>query len=81
MVNKKWAFKLNDFGRETVKQALGFPVWVCKPFFYVTTIQGGLGLRSIEDDLASLMLTFIVKMLTTPDRVTIYSLDLTIHKR
>ena len=43
------------------------PVSTCSAFFDVPSSQGGLGLRSIEDDLGSLMITQAVKMLTSPD--------------
>ena len=63
----------------------GLPVSACSAFFYVPSSRGGLGLRSVEDDLGSLMITQAVKMLTSPDplvrSVVQHSLTLTVGKR
>ena len=84
LAHKKWALKLDRFVRSTVKRSLGLPGRVCDAF-YVPTVQGGVGLKSIEDDLGNLIITHAVKMLTSPDNffrvVAIHSLDMTIKKR
>ena len=85
LAHKKWATKLDRFVRTTVKRSLGLPGRVCDAFFYVPTVQGGVGLKSIEDDLGNLLITHAVKMLTSPDNfvrgVAVYSLDATVKKQ
>ena len=85
LAHRKWARELDRFVRRTVKRSLGLPGRVCDAFFYVPTNQGGLGLRSVEDELGNLMMTHAVKMLTSPDPlvrgVAMISLDGTIKKR
>ena len=85
LARKKWAQKLDAFVRRTVKQALGLPRRACDAILYVPTTKGGLGLRSIADELGSLMITQAIKMLTCPNPlvrgVTTHSLDCTILKR
>ena len=67
-----------------MKRSLGLPVSACSAFFYVPSSQGGLGLRSVEDDLGSLMIAQAVKMLTSLEPlvrgVAQHSLTLTVEK-
>ena len=85
LAHRKWARELDRFVRRAVKRSLGLPGRVCDAFFYVPTSQGGLGLRSVEDELGNLMTTHVAKMLTSPDPlvrgVATLSLDRTIKKR
>ena len=85
LAHKKWA-KLSDrHVRSSIKRSLGLPQRTCDAFFYPSMTSGGLGLRCIEDDLGSLMITQAVKMLTSPDplirEMAQHSLNLTIQKR
>ena len=85
LAHKKWGKELDRFVRRTVKQSLGLPGRVCDAIFYVPIAQGGLGLRSIMDDLGNMMITNAAKMLTSPDPlirgVAQHSLGCTIRKR
>ena len=67
LAHKNWAMKLDKFVRHTVKQALGLQRRSCDAVFYVPTAKGGLGLRSIADELGNLLITQATKMLTSPD--------------
>ena len=85
LAHRKWARELDRFVRRIVKRSLCLPGRVCDAFFYVPTSQGGLGLRSVEDELGDLMTTHVAKMLTSPDPlvrgVATLSLDRSIKKR
>ena len=85
LAHKKWAKLLDRHVRSSVKRSLGLPQRTCDAFFYTSMSSGGLGLRCIEDDLGSLMITQAVKMLTSPDplirEMAQHSLNLTIQKR
>ena len=85
LAHKNWAVKLDKYVRKTVKQALGLPSRSCDAIFYVPTAKGGLGLRSIADELGNLLITQATKMLTSPDPlvrgIATHSLDCTILKR
>ena len=85
LAHKNWAVKLDKHVRKTVKQALGLPSRSCDAIFYVPTAKGGLGLRSIADELGNLLITQATKMLTSPDPlvrgIATHSLDCTILKR
>ena len=67
LVHKKWAKELDLFIRRTVKQLPGLPGQTCDFIFCIPTAQGGLGLRSIVDDLDRSMITQAVRMLTSLD--------------
>ena len=58
---------LDMFVRKTVKQSLGLPGRTCDTIFFVPVAQGGLGLRSIVNEIGNMMITHVVKMLTSPD--------------
>ena len=85
LAHRKWARELDRSVRRTVKQSLGLPGHICDAFFYVPASKGGLGLRSVEDELGNVMITQAVKMLTSHDPlvrgVAKHSLDATIRKR
>ena len=85
LAHKNWALKLDKYVRQTVKQALGLPRRTCDAVFYVPAAKGGLGLRSIADELGNLLITQATKMLTSPDPlvrgIATHSLDCTILKR
>lgn len=85
LAHKKWGKNLDTFVRKTVKQSLGLPGRTCDAIFYVPVAQGGLGLRSIVDEIGNMMITHAVKMLTSPDPlvrgVAQHSLECTIRKR
>ena len=85
LAKKNWALKLDRFVRQTVKQALGLPRRTCDAFLYVPPAKGGLGLRSIADEVGNLLITQATKMLTSPDPlvrgVATHSPDSTICKR
>ena len=85
LAHRKWAMKLDRFVRTTVKRSLGLPSRATDAFFYVPTSKGGLGLRSIEDELGNQMVTQCIKMLSSPDDfvkgVAAASLDATVLKR
>ena len=51
LAHKKWGKNLDTFVRKTVKQSLGLPGRMCDTIFYVPVAQGGLGLRSIVDEI------------------------------
>ena len=68
LAHRKWAMKLDRFVRTTVKQSLGLPSRVTDAFFYVPISKGGLGLRSIEDELGNQMVTQCIKILSSPCR-------------
>ena len=67
LAHKKWGKELDKFIRRTVKRSLGLPGRTCDAFFYVPVAQGGLGLRSVGDELDNMMITHAVKILTSPD--------------
>ena len=75
--------KLDRFVRTTVKRSLGLPIRITDAF-YVPTPKGGLGLRSIEDELGNQMVTQCIKMLSFPDDfvkgIAAASLDATVLK-
>ena len=85
LAHKKWGKNLDTFVRKTVKQSLGLPGRTCDAIFYVPVTQRGLGLRSIVDEIGNMMITYAVKMLTSPDPlvrgVAQHSLECTIRKR
>jgi len=85
LAHKKWAKLLDRHVRSCIKHSLGLPQSTCDAFFYTSMTSGGLGLRCIEDELGSLMITQAVKMLTSPDplirEMAQHSLNLTILKR
>ncbi len=85
LVHKKWGKNFDTFVRKTVKQSLGLPGRTCDAIFYVPVAQGGLGLRSIVDEIGNIMITHAVKMLTSPDPlvwgVAQHSLECTIRKK
>ena len=85
LAHKKWAKLLDRHVRSCIKRSLGLPQRTCDAFFYTSMTSGGLGLRCIEDELGSLMITQAVKMLTSPDplirEMAQHSLNLTILKR
>ena len=85
LAHKNWSLKLDKYIGQTVKQALGPPRRTCNAIFYVPTAKGGLGLRSIADELGNLLITQATKMLTSPDPlvwvISTHSLDCTILKR
>ena len=83
--HKKWGKELDKFIRCTVKRSFGLPGRTCDAIFYVPIAQGGLGLRSVVDELGNMIITHAVKMLTSPDHlvrgVAQHSLEATIRKR
>ena len=82
LAHRKWAIKLDRFVRTTVKWSSGLPICITDAFFYVPTSKGGLGLRSIEDELGNQMVTQCIKMLSSPDDfVTAASLDAMVLKK
>ena len=76
---------MDKFIRCTVKWSIDLPGRTCDAIFYVPIAQGGLGLRSVVDELGNMMITHVVKMLTSPDHlvrgVAQHSLEATILKR
>ena len=51
LAHKKWGKNLDKFVRKSLKQSLGLPGRMCDAIFYVPVAQGGLGLRSIFNEI------------------------------
>ena len=85
LLNRTWAAKLDSDIRKKVKKALHLPTRTICAFFHLPMALGGLGLRSLQDNLEVATITRAIKVLSSKDKlvsdIAWDQLRLTIAKR
>ena len=69
LLNRTWVAKLDSDIRKKVKKALRLPTRTICAFFHLPTTLGGLGLRSLQDNLEVATISRAIKVLSSKDKL------------